>query len=803
MSYALLGRDGDNNKIEVLKSDRLQHCYVLGISGYGKTTLLTSLILQDIKQQIGVAVIDPLGGLINSVLSYLPKERENDVVYLRLDSVETPFGLNLYECPDPTDTLAIERTADRVMHVWERVFGITTDTPLLLDYMRVCAQTIVANPGYTMVEIPRLLMDKPFRDSLLTHVTDMDVRLFWQHFDSMYGRDRNLEVNAVMRRLRNFTRPIIKNIVGQTHSTIDFKKIIDAQDPKKDIPGKIFLIKLDTQLSEHTVLIGSMVIAELRRASYAREDTPLKDRQQFHVYCDEFQNFITPDMQDVLNTSRQYRVGMTLAHQNRGRLHEQFPELATDVLDASTFVCLQLNPEDAKKDMAGKFDTTPPEPEMEVWGTKKVQTPVQDVLHTLRLRGRHKDTWINWFIQKFPSPTNYDWFINEILRKAMMGEDYTGIQVSTPGGLFLMNVLSGSKYTLFMQPSGWNLLPGITKRVNDAALEGLQHYWSSSQGLSHLDAFYYTFLRNNKLEQLKSELIYVVKHLQANTLHEWKPKEDWYQIIPSQIQWGYGTTKYIYNEKIIELKPDEYWRFPEAITETYITLPPNEEKKFYQEEDLERAIQQELSLARQMFIDGIKAFRNVLAALRDSPILADSGEEEPDYRPGQRLTHDQIRDSIEAQLISLRTGWARVRVKSPPPNLRTQVCHRCGKPHLITGEVRENKELIKYLPDTCDVCKIPLRTEYVIRITQIDQEMDKDGKPKYPHNPNIDPMIQRIIANNLRQGYLRRREDVEQEIAARQQPPNEPPQPPSGANPKTPPTQPSNPPPMKRQNKIV
>ena len=153
--------------------------YFLGVSGAGKSTMLLNLILQNIEQGYGVCVLDPHGSLVEDVIVSIPEPRRKDVILLDLTNTkEYVFGLNLYQCDDVTDMDKVQRTMERIMHVWERLFHVSRDTPQIVQYMSKCAQTIIPNPGYTMAEIPLLFNNIPFRNKLLLNVADREVHDF-------------------------------------------------------------------------------------------------------------------------------------------------------------------------------------------------------------------------------------------------------------------------------------------------------------------------------------------------------------------------------------------------------------------------------------------------------------------------------------------------------------------------------------------------------------------------------------------------------------------------------------------------
>src|SRR5207302_10585678 len=137
----------------------------IGIPGTGKSGLIENLIIDDIKQGTGVAILDPHGDLINAVLARMDR-REKDVILLDITDYHYPFGINLYACSDLTNPIEVQKTVDQVMHIFERLFEITRTTPLIIQYLRNCTHTLIANPGYTMADIPLLLSNKACRQKL-------------------------------------------------------------------------------------------------------------------------------------------------------------------------------------------------------------------------------------------------------------------------------------------------------------------------------------------------------------------------------------------------------------------------------------------------------------------------------------------------------------------------------------------------------------------------------------------------------------------------------------------------------------
>nr|MDQ3958989.1 ATP-binding protein [Pseudomonadota bacterium] len=149
-SYSIIGTDLNEDNIDIAISNkaRLQTTYIIGASGSGKSTLVANLVISDCKSGGGVAVLDPHGDLIKTIIAALPENRVKDVIYLNIEDVDHPYGLNLYECQCLT-IRDMAKTASFVSHAFEKIWGVGTDTPRLMQNLRAVTRTLIENPGTT------------------------------------------------------------------------------------------------------------------------------------------------------------------------------------------------------------------------------------------------------------------------------------------------------------------------------------------------------------------------------------------------------------------------------------------------------------------------------------------------------------------------------------------------------------------------------------------------------------------------------------------------------------------------------
>lgn len=305
---------GEEKTFGIKVDDRRRHMYIMGKTGMGKSVLLKNLVIQDIIRGNGVAFVDPHGDSAEEILSFIPKNRVNDLVYFNPSDLENPVAFNILEAIDEDHKHLI---ASGMMGVFKKIWPdvwsarmeyILNNTILaLLDY-----------PGSTMLGINRMMSEKEFRDRVIEKVTDPIVRSFWlEEFGKWEQRFVREATAAIQNKVGQFvSTPIVRHIVGQTKSTINMREIMDQK--------KILIVNLSKgRIGEEAMaLLGGMVVTRLYLAAMERVDTAEKDRKDFFLYVDEFQNFATESFASILSEARKYRLSLIVAHQYIAQLTE-------------------------------------------------------------------------------------------------------------------------------------------------------------------------------------------------------------------------------------------------------------------------------------------------------------------------------------------------------------------------------------------------------------------------------------------------------------------------------------------------
>jgi len=314
----ILGKNiyrGQETLIRIKRDDRRRHVYIIGKTGSGKTVLISNMVKQDILNGEGVGVIDPHGDLIEDILGCIPKERAEDVVLFDASDTERPIGLNMLEAKDPGQR---DFAVQEMIAIFYKLFPPEIIGPMFEHNMRNVMLTLMADPEApgTIAEIPRMFSDPDYAKIWLEKLKDPVVRAFWEkemarttefHKSEMLG----YLISKVGRFVEN---EMMRNIIGQSHSGINFREIMDKQ--------KILLVNLSKgKIGEvNANLLGLVIVSKLQMAAMARAELPEAERKDFYLYIDEFQNFITDSIATILSEARKYRLCLTMAHQYLGQL---------------------------------------------------------------------------------------------------------------------------------------------------------------------------------------------------------------------------------------------------------------------------------------------------------------------------------------------------------------------------------------------------------------------------------------------------------------------------------------------------
>ncbi len=287
--------------------DRRRHIYIVGKTGTGKTTLLENIAIQDIQNGNGVAIVDPHGEFAEKMLDFVPANRINDVIYFNPADLSFPIAFNVLEKVDPEHRHLV---ASGLMGVFKKIWPDVWSARM--EYiLNNAVMALLECPGSTLLGINKILADREFREKVVSRLTDPSVKSFWVNEFAKYpDRFREEAVAPIQNKVGQFiSSPLIRNIIGQTKSSIDFRDIMDNQ--------KIMIINLSKgKIGEDASrLLGALCVTKLQLAAMSRVNIPEEERKDFYLHVDEFQNFATESFTNILSEARKYHLSLVLAHQ--------------------------------------------------------------------------------------------------------------------------------------------------------------------------------------------------------------------------------------------------------------------------------------------------------------------------------------------------------------------------------------------------------------------------------------------------------------------------------------------------------
>ena len=310
---------GLSRPVYMLQEDRARHMYIIGKTGTGKSQFLKQMIIQDIENGEGICVIDPHGDLIEEILLRVPPQRAEDVIVFDPSDTQRPMGINIMEA----------YTEEQKHYMVSSIIGLFYKLydpnktgivgPRLEHGIRNAMLTVMCEPGNTFIEVQRALTDNNFVQELLPKVTDPIIKRYWTDQIAQTSDFHKSEVlDYIVSKFGRFvTNKLMRNIIGQSKSSFDFRKIMDEK--------KILLVNLSKGKvgEENSQFLGLILVPKLLTAAMSRQDIPYEQRQDFYLYVDEFQNFATPDFAAILSEARKYKLNLIVANQFTGQMEDE------------------------------------------------------------------------------------------------------------------------------------------------------------------------------------------------------------------------------------------------------------------------------------------------------------------------------------------------------------------------------------------------------------------------------------------------------------------------------------------------
>lgn len=291
----------------IKQADRREHIYLLGKTGTGKSSLLESFMLDDMRTGKGFALLDPHGDLLKKIRDSVPEERRADVIDFDAADPMQPYGFNPLDGVAPSKRpLACSGLIQVFKHLWSDSWG-----PRMEYILRNCILALLDHPETDLSDILRLLSDRDFRKQVVASVRNKQVREFWtKEYEKYPERFRIEAISPIQNKVGAFlSHPLLKKILTKPEKPLSLRRIMDE--------GRILLVNLAKgSIGEDTSnLLGSLLISRFDLAALSRSDIPEEERRDYTLYLDEFHNFTTQSLIFMLSELRKYRLSLVLAHQ--------------------------------------------------------------------------------------------------------------------------------------------------------------------------------------------------------------------------------------------------------------------------------------------------------------------------------------------------------------------------------------------------------------------------------------------------------------------------------------------------------
>ena len=348
----LLGRvdfRNDQRAFGIKREDRFAHVYAIGKTGTGKSTLLEGMVLQDLANGSGFALIDPHGDLAERVASRVPESRRGDLIYLNAADPALEWGYNPLRHVQPEYiALATSGLMEVLKKMWPTAWGVRME-----HILRNVVMALLEQPAATMHDILRIFSDKDFRTRIARSLNNQTVRRFLEMEYEKFSPSYRVDAAApIQNKIGAFLAdPMLDRMLSSPKRELRVRQVMDK--------GQVLIVNLAKGRigDDSSSLLGGLLVTTIGLAAYTRADTPTAMRRDFFVYVDEFQSFTTLALANMLSELRKYRVGFTIAHQY---LQQLSPEIRHAVLgNIGTIISFRVGAEDGPylaKEFQEEFD---------------------------------------------------------------------------------------------------------------------------------------------------------------------------------------------------------------------------------------------------------------------------------------------------------------------------------------------------------------------------------------------------------------------------------------------------------------
>ncbi len=319
----------NKNKIEPVYLTQQQlsrHSYILGQSGSGKTYLILLMLMSLVQKNSGFAVLDIHGDLSRMIFNYISSQansRDVEAIISKKLVLIQPFNEQYAPSFNPLSCVNrknLYSEAFDMLGIFKRIWKDVAWGARMEELLRNLLITLSLT-RCSLLEATSFLTDDLYRERIIDKLNDREVKSYWQdRFGALSSRMKPVYIEPVLNKLTVFTSdPFIRHILAQRETKLDFRKLMDEK--------KWIIINISKgTLSQNSHLLGSLFISKIKSSALSRTDINESRRIEFHLFVDEFQNFMEYNFEEILSEARKYKLSLTLAHQNLAQIDKSMRE---------------------------------------------------------------------------------------------------------------------------------------------------------------------------------------------------------------------------------------------------------------------------------------------------------------------------------------------------------------------------------------------------------------------------------------------------------------------------------------------
>lgn len=323
----------------IYQHDRMQHVYVLGKTGTGKSTLLHTLFMQDVVNGRGAILLDPHGDLSSAIAREASVCRREGFRYVDVAQNDCRFGYNPLKAV-PTELIPL--AASGLLETFRHHFGEKAWGNRMEHIFRNVLYALLEYREASLPDVLRMLSEKDFRSEVLGKVTNPQVRYFWEHeFTKLWGATYFEAIAPIQSKVgAMLTDPKLRRFLVEFVEPLSLRRAMDD--------GQIVIVNLarGTLGADTSNLLAGLLLQTIALAAMSRQSLTESERRLCHLYLDEFEHFLTPGTAGMLSEVRKVGLSVTLANQY---LYQLDGDVRAAIMgNVGTIIAFCVGPEDAR-----------------------------------------------------------------------------------------------------------------------------------------------------------------------------------------------------------------------------------------------------------------------------------------------------------------------------------------------------------------------------------------------------------------------------------------------------------------------